>query len=362
MPPKTVLITGCGQASIGSALAREFRSRGHTVFASNLDLADVDPALSEMGCHVLELDVTSTASIGRAVSVVTSATRTAEPDGMMNDGESEGEGEGGGRGGRLDLLVNNAGIMQIMPFADTPVEDARRVFEVNVLGAWAVTRAFLPLLVAAAAGSSSRQRGGSSGPSSSSSKVANLCSVNEVLCPPFLAAYNASKAALEAVGRTMRRELAPLGVQVVTLKCGSFESGLFNDSDAAAAMSSGPSVPPGSLYAGLREWIAGREFLKEGIRARVGREALARELADELLKEKTSAVVWNGGLATMHWFMSLGWETMFVSARFRAPFCRFYANARDLGPNTDQVQSSGHDEVVTKREMRTRQIPTYRQV
>ncbi|KXX73359.1 NADPH-dependent 1-acyldihydroxyacetone phosphate reductase [Madurella mycetomatis] len=287
MPPKTVLITGCGQASIGTALAKEFRSRGHTVFATNWQLNDVDPSLSEMGCHVLEFDVTSTASIENALKFVTEATSPT----TTNDSPSP------PASGRLDMLINNAGILQILPFADTSVEDARRVYEVNVLGAWAVSRAFLPLLLAAGA-----SPGGSS---PGTAKIVNLCSINEVLCPPFLAAYNSSKAALEAMGKTMRRELAPLGVQVVTLKCGSVDTGLFTSNAV-----SGGAVPEGSLYAGLREWIERREFLKEGLRAAVTREVFARQVADELLKEKPSAVIWKGGLAMMHWFMSLCWDTM----------------------------------------------------
>lgn len=43
------------------------------------------------------------------------------------------------------------------------------------------------------------------------------------------------------------------------------------------------------------------------------KEAVAKELVQQLLKENTSAVIWKGGLATMHWLMSLGWETMMVS-------------------------------------------------
>ncbi|AEO62505.1 uncharacterized protein THITE_2106731 [Thermothielavioides terrestris NRRL 8126] len=279
MKPKTVLITGCGKESLGNALAKEFRRRGHTVFASVSSLASVDPSLSEAGCHVLELDVTSTASIDQAVTVVTNLTRTTTDEGS------------------LDILINNAGIMHIMPFADTPVEHARRVFEVNTLGPWAVTRAFLPLLLAAGLSGSG---GGSGG-----AKVGNVCSVNEVLCPPFLTAYNASKAALESMSRTMRRELAPLGVQVVTLKCGCIETGLFNSPDVSM---SGPTCPETSVYAGLREWIGRREFLKVGRFFK--REVVAEDLVRELLKENTSAVVWKGGLATIHWLLSFGWETM----------------------------------------------------
>lgn len=286
MQRKTILITGCGRQSVGSAMAKEFRSRwGHTVFASSLNMSDIDPSLAEAGCYVLELDVTSTESIDKAVQLVATHTRTATDD------------------GHLDILINNAGILHIMPFIDTPVEHARRVFEVNTLGPWAVTRAFLPLLIAAGQAS----HGGA--------KVANLCSVNEVLCPPFLAAYNSSKAALESFNRTLRRELAPLGVKLIALKCGCIDTGLFT---SGAVTMSGETCPEGSPYFGLRDWIARREFMKSVTYA--SKEVVAEELVQQLLKEHTSAVIWKGGLATLHWLMSLGWETMWVSMPLAANY------------------------------------------
>lgn len=279
MQPKTILITGCGRQSVGSAMAKEFCSRwGHTVFASSLNVSDIDPSLAEAGCHVLELDVTSTESIDKAVHFVVAHTRTATDE------------------GRLDILINNAGVLHIMPFIDTPVEHARRVFEVNTLGPWAVTRAFLPLLMAAGRASNG------------DAKVANLCSVNEVLCPPFLAAYNSSKAALESINRTLRRELAPLGVKVIALKCGCIDTGLFTSGDVTM---SGETCPEGSPYFGLRDWIARREFMRSARYA--NKETVAKELVQHLLTKNTSAVIWKGGLATMHWLISLGWETMMVS-------------------------------------------------
>ncbi|KAF8183841.1 hypothetical protein K438DRAFT_1907952 [Mycena galopus ATCC 62051] len=221
---KTILITGCGPNGIGSALAKEFHMRGHTL--------------------------------------VQEATH-----------------------GRLDILINNAGILHIGPFADMPVEAARATFEVNVLGTWAVTQAFLPFLLAA--------RG----------VVANLCSVNQVFCPPFLAAYNASKAAVEAMGRTLRRELAPLGVRVVVLKTGSVRTPLFNGSKTV--------LPEGSLYTPLKQWIESKGFL--GQARFVEAEVYAKGVADDLLREHPRAVIWRGGLATLAWVLSwAGWETMMV--------------------------------------------------
>ncbi|KAH8895916.1 short-chain dehydrogenase/reductase [Thozetella sp. PMI_491] len=259
MPLKTILITGCGLGGIGSALAKEFHLRGHTVFASGRSPEEIDPELIALGCHTLVLDVTSQASIDRAAAFLGAAT-----------------------GGRLDMLINNAGILQVLPWADTPVEEARRVFEVNVFAVWAVSQAMLPALLAA--------RG----------TIVSLCSINEVLCPPFHAAYNASKAAVESLSRTMRNELSPLGVKVVMLKTGSVRTKLFDNAPTSV-------LPEGSMYTPLKEWIEGRGFTAKAPFADLA--TYARDVANELLREKPRLIIWKGGLSTIAWLLSwLGWE------------------------------------------------------
>jgi 1-acylglycerone phosphate reductase len=264
MPRKTVLITGCGPNGIGSSLAQEFHMRGHCVFATGRSASEIDPILTNLDIQTFPLDVTSEDSITTAVATISAAT-----------------------GGRLDILINNAGILQVMPFADTPAAQARQVMEINVIGVWAVTHAFLPLLL--------ESRG----------LVANLGSINEVFCPPFHAAYNASKAAVEAMGRTVRRELAPLGVRVVTLKTGSVRSGLFGNAAAT-------KLPEQSLYAPLREWIEGRGFMKS---ARfIELDDYAKSVVSDLLTDDVRPVIWRGGLVYIAWFLSwFGWETIMVS-------------------------------------------------
>ncbi|KAI1153857.1 short-chain dehydrogenase/reductase [Nemania diffusa] len=266
MPPKSVLITGCGSTGIGTALATEFHRRGHRVFATGLTDADL-AALAAAGLETLAMDVTSAASIAAAVARVRAAT-----------------------GGALDVLVNNAGVLHLLPFADTDVADARRVFEVNVLGPFAVTQGFLPLLLAAA-----RQGPGDA-------VVANLGSVNSVLRPPFFGPYNASKAALECWGATIRMELAPLGVRVVTLKTGSVRSDLFSNAPPS-------KLPEGSLYAPIREFIEERKMF-DGHKF-MPPEVYAKNVVDELLRPKVKHVIWQGTLTTIVWILSwFGWEGM----------------------------------------------------
>ncbi|KAI1201883.1 short-chain dehydrogenase/reductase [Nemania serpens] len=266
---KTVLITGCGPSGIGLALATEFHLRGHRVFATGLSDPLLAPA-KDLGIETLVLDVTSTSSIDAAVAHVAKAT-----------------------GGRLDILVNNAGLMHVMPFADTDVDAARKLLEVNVLGVFAVTKAFLSLLLAAA---DSRDGTGRQ----ARSLVVNISSVNQVFRPSFFAMYNASKAAVETLGGTIRTELAPLGIQVVTVKTGSIRTPLFDNAPPT-------KIPENSFYSPIKEWIEERQMLAT---ARfMEPEKYAKTVVDALLRPSIKPVIWVGGLSTIAWILSwFGWE------------------------------------------------------
>lgn len=272
--PRTVLITGCGPAGIGRALATEFHLRGHRVFASGLS-EDQLASFKDLQIETIILDVTSSSSIDAAVASVSAAT-----------------------GRKLDILINNAGLMHIMPFADTDVAAAQRVLEVNVIGAFAVTKAFLPLLLAAATADETHGR-------PYRPLVANIGSVNEVFRPAFFGIYNASKAAIEALGGTIRTELAPLGIRVVTVKTGSVHSTLFDNAPPT-------KLPDNSLYQPAKEWIEGRKMLSTG--KFVEADEYARKVVTELLRPSVKHVIWAGGLSTIAWLLSwFGWEGMFVS-------------------------------------------------
>lgn len=273
---RSILITGCGQGSIGAALAAEFSQRGHTVFASGRSLGEIDPELLSAAeneqapgtTHTLELDVTSQASIDAAFQIVSAAT-----------------------GGGLDMLVNNAGVISVMPFADESLEAVKKLYDVNVFGVWAVTQAFLPLLVA------------------SRGLVADLGSIDPVACPPYFSAYSSSKAAAECVNRTIRREFAPFGVRVVNVKSGSVGTRLFENSPPVP-------LPVGSMYSSLRQWIESRAFLEFSLSRQSSIWQYTRTLADKLLDDRCEPVVWIGGMSLMTWIYSLfAWETAMVSRK-----------------------------------------------
>jgi NAD(P)-dependent dehydrogenase (short-subunit alcohol dehydrogenase family) len=128
-PRKTVLITGCSEGGLGFALAKAFADAGYHVFASARNPSKA-ASLTGGSPHIelLQLDVTSDESIAACAAAVRERTSTA------------------GRRG-LDVLVNNAGVGLIMPLLDTPIQEGRKLYEVNVWGMLAVTQAFAPLLL-----------------------------------------------------------------------------------------------------------------------------------------------------------------------------------------------------------------------
>jgi NAD(P)-dependent dehydrogenase (short-subunit alcohol dehydrogenase family) len=106
-------------------------------------------------------------------------------------------------------LVNNAGISAVGALELYEVEALRRVLEVNVVGAVALTQAFLPLLRA------------------SRGRIINISSVAARLALPFAGPYAASKWALEALSDSLRRELRHTGVHVTVIQPGSVRTAIW---------------------------------------------------------------------------------------------------------------------------------------
>lgn len=126
MSPKTVLITGTSAGGIGHALALAFQKRGATVFATARSVSKMADLASLPNVHLLALDVTSPASIASVAKEVEAAT-----------------------GGKLDVLVNNAGVNYVMPALDDDIEKARALFEANYWGPLRMVQAFKEMLLRA---------------------------------------------------------------------------------------------------------------------------------------------------------------------------------------------------------------------
>lgn len=187
---KTVLITGAS-SGFGRATAHALAAAGHTLFAGARDLAGRNRVVAEelraKGIEPVELDVTSDASVEAAISTVLARS-----------------------GGRLDVVVNNAGVASAGVSESFTPEQVRALFEVNVFGVQRVLRATLPTL---------RKQG--------DGLVVNVGSILGRITFPFFGLYGASKYALEALSDSYRYELSQLGVDVVLVQPSAYPTNMY---------------------------------------------------------------------------------------------------------------------------------------
>ncbi|KAF2877768.1 hypothetical protein BDV95DRAFT_480089 [Massariosphaeria phaeospora] len=242
-PPLHILITGCSAGGIGSALAEALASRGHHVFATLRNSAKISPALSALSnVSVLELDITSSVSIAAAVETVAKAT----------------DGKG------LDILVNNAGAGYPMPLLDVDIDMAKGLFETNVWGVLATTKAFMEQLV--------RTRG----------TVVNISSVGGEVHTPWIGIYSASKAATTMLSETLRLEVAPFGVHVQTVMVGVIKTNFHAEGHRLV-------LPPGSRYQAIKDTITKWAAGEAGLRS-ISAEAFAAQLVKDILSKKSGRI------------------------------------------------------------------------
>jgi NAD(P)-dependent dehydrogenase (short-subunit alcohol dehydrogenase family) len=204
-----VLVTGCS-TGFGLLTAVELARRGDRVFATMRDPARADRlrrALDDAGggaadnVEVVALDVKDDGSVRRAVAHALDA------------------------GGRLDAVVNNAGIASGSSVEETPVDTIASVFDTNVYGPVRVIQAALPAM---------RERG--------TGHIVNVTSLAAFVAPPFLGAYAASKHAMDALGEALAAEVAPFGIHVTNVAPGAYETPMIDvvDTEVAALDPSSP--------------------------------------------------------------------------------------------------------------------------
>jgi NAD(P)-dependent dehydrogenase (short-subunit alcohol dehydrogenase family) len=181
---KTLFITGVS-SGFGRALAQAALAAGHRVVGTvrSADAAADFAALGEGRAHAFVLDVTDNLAIP---DVVARADRLAGP---------------------IDVLVNNAGYGYEGILEESPLDEMRRQFEVNVFAAVAVIQAVLP-------GMRARRSG----------HIVNITSMGGFITMPGIAYYCGSKFALEGISEVLAKEVAALGVKVTAVAPGSFRT------------------------------------------------------------------------------------------------------------------------------------------
>jgi len=235
-----VLISGCS-SGIGLALAREFASRGCRVFATARKLQVIEHLKKEK-MEIAALDVTNQKSIDACVAEVIA------------------------KAGRIDVLVNNAGYALIGPMIDLSVDDLRRQFETNVIGLVALTRAVAPQMI--------KQRSG---------LIVNMASVSGICATPFAGAYCASKAAVNLLSTSLRIELAPFGIDVVTVQPGAIKSGF------GKVASEGIKLGEDSVYAPLAGYVEARAMSSQ--KDPTTAEEFSSKLIDKLFLKKIPTII-----------------------------------------------------------------------
>src|SRR3990170_2900956 len=197
-----VVITGCS-SGFGMLAALEFARRGDSVYATMRNTAKADRLHTRaqavgVAVEVLQLDVNDIGSVGAAIEEVIR------------------------REGRIDVLVNNAGIGIEGAVEDFDDDEVLAVFETNLFGVIRVTRAVLPHM---------RSQG--------SGTIVTVGSLAGKATAPFSGIYSASKHAVEALSDALYYELQQFGIRVVLIEPGGFETEIETNSRPARRFSEG---------------------------------------------------------------------------------------------------------------------------
>jgi 3-oxoacyl-[acyl-carrier protein] reductase len=184
---KVAVVTGASKG-IGAAIAKQLADEGAAVV--------VNYASSKQGADRVVAEITGKG--GRAVAVQADMAKPADVRRLFAEAKKA--------FGRLDVLVNNAGIYEFAPLEEVTPEHFHKHFDLNVLG----------LILA------SQEAARHFGPAGGS--IINISSVAATSAPPMASVYSATKAAVDAVTRSLAKELGPRKIRVNSINPGMVET------------------------------------------------------------------------------------------------------------------------------------------
>lgn len=188
---KVVIVTGVS-SGIGRVAAEKFAQRGCQVFGTVRSIAKAEPI---PGVRFVEMDVCDDASVQRGIqSVIDQANR-------------------------IDVLVNNAGMMMLGAVEETSLTEAASLFDTNVFGILRITKAVLPSMRA-----------------QNSGRIINISSVLGFLPAPYLGIYAASKHSVEGLSESLDHEVRQFGIRVVLVEPAFTKTNLDANSPQAASL------------------------------------------------------------------------------------------------------------------------------
>lgn len=174
---KVILITGIS-SGFGKKTAELLAEKGYSVYGTVRGDADIDSKVNG-----LKLDLTDIDTIKQAVQTVLQ------------------------KEGRIDVLINNAGMHSGGPIETTPIENIELQMNTNFIGMVHITREVLPVM---------RKQGGG--------EIINISSIGGLMGLPFQAFYSASKFAIEGFSEALRMEIRKFGIRVVLVNPGDFHT------------------------------------------------------------------------------------------------------------------------------------------
>ncbi len=187
---QVVVITGVS-SGIGRAAAAKFALRGYRVFGTVRNLARTQPIA---GVELVQMDVRDEASVQQGMEAIIA------------------------QAGRIDVLVNSAGVTLLGATEETSIAEAQTLFDTNVFGILRTTRAVLPHMRA--------QRSG---------RIVNISSVLGFLPAPYMGLYSASKHAVEGLSETLDHEVRKFGIRVSLVEPSFTKTSLDANAPHAAA-------------------------------------------------------------------------------------------------------------------------------
>jgi NAD(P)-dependent dehydrogenase (short-subunit alcohol dehydrogenase family) len=186
--PRVVLVTGTS-SGIGRACTVHLAGRGFRVFGARRRLEQAADMFQE-----LAMDVNDDDSVERVIDTIYQ------------------------QAGRIDVVVNNAGVGYAGAIEDTSMAEARAQFETNLFGTLRVCRAVLPRMRARGAG-----------------RIINISSIGGLIALPFQGLYCASKFAMEGMTEALRMEMKPFGIDVTLVEPGDFRTAFTQNRSRVAA-------------------------------------------------------------------------------------------------------------------------------
>ena len=210
---KVVLITG-GSSGIGKATALYLTQKGYIVYGTSRNPNRISEKLP---FHLVALDVTDNNSINAAVHSVI---------------EKE---------GRLDVLINNAGVGITGPLEETPDDEIKKAFQTNVFGPLDLIKAVLPQM--------RKQNSG---------LVINVTSIAGYMGLPYRGIYSATKGTLEMLTEAFRMEIKDFNIKMTNVAPGDFATNIASGRYHAPVLDNSPYKKPyGNTLALMNEHVSG---------------------------------------------------------------------------------------------------------